>query len=264
MAGEARERILARLTEARDVDCVLGDVPPLAFELAHALGVPSIALANFSWDWIYESLGFAAAAATARRAYEKATLLLECTPAAPMDAFPERVSLGVLGRRSRASSGDVRRELGLAPDERCVLLALRAPLLDAIALPPPSPGVRYVSPAGAQRVREDAMVLPSRLDFLDALGIADAVVARAGYGIIGDCATNGAPLLWVRRDGFPEDAVLAAWLAGRDWARELSVDALMRGSWGAKLDEVRSLGRVAAADADVAARAALEIARLLD
>src|ERR1043166_5508339 len=32
---------------------VLGDIPPLAFEAAARAGVPSVGLANFSWDWIY-------------------------------------------------------------------------------------------------------------------------------------------------------------------------------------------------------------------
>ena len=40
----------------RDVGATLvaGDIPPLAFAAAHAAGVPSIALGNFTWDWIYE------------------------------------------------------------------------------------------------------------------------------------------------------------------------------------------------------------------
>ena len=33
---------------------VVGDIPPLAFEAAAAAGVPSIAIGNFTWDWIYE------------------------------------------------------------------------------------------------------------------------------------------------------------------------------------------------------------------
>ena len=33
---------------------VVGDIPPLAFAAAAAAGIPSIAIGNFTWDWIYE------------------------------------------------------------------------------------------------------------------------------------------------------------------------------------------------------------------
>ena len=32
---------------------VLGDIPPLAFMAAARAGVPSVAIGNFTWDWIY-------------------------------------------------------------------------------------------------------------------------------------------------------------------------------------------------------------------
>ena len=32
---------------------VIGDVPPLAFAAAQAAGLPSVLVANFTWDWIY-------------------------------------------------------------------------------------------------------------------------------------------------------------------------------------------------------------------
>src|SRR5262245_25808600 len=32
---------------------VLGDIPPLAFAAADRAGIPSIAISNFTWDWIY-------------------------------------------------------------------------------------------------------------------------------------------------------------------------------------------------------------------
>ena len=34
-------------------DLIVGDVPPLAFAVAASLGVPAVAIANFTWDWIY-------------------------------------------------------------------------------------------------------------------------------------------------------------------------------------------------------------------
>jgi UDP:flavonoid glycosyltransferase YjiC (YdhE family) len=36
-------------------DLVVGDIPPLAFSAAARAGVPSIAIGNFTWDWIYRA-----------------------------------------------------------------------------------------------------------------------------------------------------------------------------------------------------------------
>ena len=39
------------------VTLVVGDIPPLAFAAAARAGIPSIALGNFTWDWIYAVSG---------------------------------------------------------------------------------------------------------------------------------------------------------------------------------------------------------------
>src|SRR5262245_2001366 len=44
----------ASVIKASGARAVVGDIPPLAFEAAARAGVPSIALGNFTWDWIYE------------------------------------------------------------------------------------------------------------------------------------------------------------------------------------------------------------------
>src|SRR5947209_6268840 len=51
------ERAAAEIT-ALDHDrvrLIVGDIPSLAFEVAARLGVPSVAIGNFTWDWIYET-----------------------------------------------------------------------------------------------------------------------------------------------------------------------------------------------------------------
>jgi hypothetical protein len=35
---------------------IVGDIPPLAFAVGAAAGIPSIAIGNFTWDWVYGRL----------------------------------------------------------------------------------------------------------------------------------------------------------------------------------------------------------------
>jgi len=48
----AKETEFIRRTNSK---IILSDIPPLAFEVAHAAGIPGIGISNFSWDWIYAS-----------------------------------------------------------------------------------------------------------------------------------------------------------------------------------------------------------------
>jgi hypothetical protein len=238
---------------------VLGDVPPLAFAAAHVAGVPSFALASFSWDWIYERMGLAEAATGAAEAYARATLLLELEPAAPMPAFPRRIDVGIVGRTPHRDRHRIRETLGVEPQERLVLLAFREP--SPCALPPPSFGVRYVWPEPRGHDRAD--VLEAAAPFIDLVAAADVVVARAGYGILGDTAACGTPLLFVLREGFPEDDVLATWLADRPATHRLDAARLASGQWLAAVEELMCTQRPQPAAQDRVEAGVEALARVL-
>ena len=212
----------------RGFRAVLGDVPPLAFDAARAAGVPAFALANFTWDWIYERMGFPQAAANARAAYAGAELVFELEPAAPMTAFDRRVPVGVLGRPQSRPRHAIRRALGVEAHHRLVLVGFRNP--DTCLLPEPATDVRYLLP-GPHAPRADLVVNAGDVDFNDMMGAADVVVAKAGYGIVADSAACGTPLLYTLRSGFPEDEVLGRWLAERPACRFVSPYALSGGAW---------------------------------
>jgi len=228
----------ARRLAAGGFDLVLGDVPPLAFDAAGRAGLASVALANFSWDWIYQQMGLAEAAAAAAASYRRAGVLLELEPCAPMDAFPQRVAVGVLGRPAGRPRDRVRDELGVEAGTRLVLVALRAP--GVCGLPAPRSGLCYAVPGVdvAGLGRTDVVEVPSGVSFVDLLSAADAVVAKPGYGIIGDSTWCGAPLLYTKGRGFPESRYLEAWLARRPATRTVTAAALAAGSWSDEIGEL--------------------------
>ncbi len=243
--GDALERWLARLPDIvaretlrlrRGFDLVLGDVPPPVFEAAAAAGVESVALANFSWDWIYRQLGFEAAAVASEAMYARAGLLLETTPSAPMDAFVRRQALGLVTRKPPGLRDRTRALLGAGDRESVVLVALRADSASLLRFPAPMRHVRYLLPSGWPGDGERADVrCESTLDFLELLEAADVVVGKPGYGLIGDVAASATRLLYLSRPGFPENEVLEAWLAQRAGTRRVSREALHCGGWSQDL-----------------------------
>jgi L-arabinokinase len=203
---------------------VLGDIPPLAFAAAAEGGVPSVALGNFSWDWIYAHLArrepaLAEAAARAREAYARADLLLRLPFAGDLSAFRRIEDVPLVARSPRVARSEARARLGL--DARpAVLLSF-----GGVGLPGLKPAAFEgltghqvlltgrvgdgATPANVRRLDGPAL-LAARLEYPDLVGAADVVVTKPGYGIVSDCIGAGTRLVYTDRGDFPEYPVMVA------------------------------------------------------
>jgi hypothetical protein len=221
---------------------ILGDVPPLAFEAAAEVGVPSIALANFSWDWIYrhmarELAALTAAADWAAAAYARAGLLLRLPFAGDLSAFPKAVDIPLIARRPRVARPEVRRLLGLGAGPVALVsfggvgLGSFAPRVLAgiaevqfvgVGLPGPAPpNVRLVT--GAE-------MAALGLRYEDVVGAADVVVTKPGYGIVSDAIGAGVRIVYTERGDFPEYPILVAGMARHVPSAHVSNLDLMTGN----------------------------------
>ncbi len=231
------ERECARHRDDDDASLIFSDVAPLAFDVADRLGLRAVAMANFTWDWIYRELGYCEEADRAASAYAHAELLLELEPGCPMPAFGARKNIGVIGRRSANNRHAIRKRLGIAPEERLIMPGFRSLDPRIVSLPDPELALRYVIP-GNPIERADIVDAPATFTFVDLLAAADLVVAKPGYGIIGDCAVAGTPMLYPSRVGFPEDPYLERWLADQTVSAPIDAQRLAEGNW---IDDAEAL-----------------------
>lgn len=233
----AREARWLRESGAR---VVLGDIPPLAFDAAADAGVPSIALANFSWDWIYRHLaarnpGLHEAADHAARAYSRGGLLLELPFAGDLSAFPRRERIPLVARRPGVGRAETRRRLGL---DGTVLLwsfgGLGLPGFDPRVLAG-TPGVTFVvsdaAPALPGNVRLVAArdMDAARIEYVDLVAAADVVVTKPGYGIVSDAIAARTRMLYTDRGDFPEYPIMVREMG--EWlpAEHVTNDQLLAG-----------------------------------
>ena len=244
---------------------VVGDVPPLAFAAAARAGVPSVALANFTWDWIYDACApFArhpAVIAGMREAYGLATSALRLPMHGgfePMQAVVRDIPF--IARRSALGRAAARRALGLSDSQRVVLPSFGA---YGLALPyadlAVSPSFTLLLPPGSEAGLE-----AGRLRYEDLVAAADVVVSKPGYGIVSDCIANGAALLYAMRGGFVEEELLAAEMPRVLRCRPLSQEDLRAGRWDlaieALMDQPPPPDRPDIDGADTAARHILDAA----
>jgi len=229
----------------RHCDVVVGDIPPLAFEAARRAGVPSVAITNFSWDWIYRAYlpsepRFAPIIDRMTNHYGAATLLLRLPFHGDLSAFPRHRDIPLITRRSECSRDAQRRLLGLGGGaialvsfggfglSRLPLARIARERPDWTFLLPGShggSGPPNIVSFDARRVRHE-----------DLVAAADVVMTKPGYGIVAECLANGARILYTSRGDFPEYPILEAAVRRHAHARYVSQEALLAGRIGDALD----------------------------
>jgi L-arabinokinase len=245
----------ASLRRAR-ATVVVGDIPPLAFAAAAAAGIPSVALGNFTWDWIYEGYPqfedrSPQVLDAIRAAYAHATIALRLPlhgGFAPMRSVVR--DLPLIARRAPLGRAGARHALGLSPDEPVVLASFGA---YGAALPYAQIAARtaftlVVTDTEGARDREAS---PRQLRHftrreLRALGVrypdlvaaADVVVSKPGYGIVSECIANGAALLYTSRGRFAEHDVFVAEMPRVLRCRFVSPADLWDGRWNEGIEEL--------------------------
>jgi L-arabinokinase len=205
---------------------VLGDIPPLAFAAAEAAGLPGLAMANFSWDWIYAyRAGYEPAlldaVAWAEDGYGRAERLFRLPFYGDLSAFRQIEDVPLVARRPMVDRATARRRLRLPLAEPIVLLSFGGIGLQGFeagrwgAMAPyevvvsENPGER---PANVHVVDRPALHAAG-LGYADLVAAADVVVTKPGYGIVTDCIGAGTGLVYTDRGDFPEYPILVEQMA---------------------------------------------------
>lgn len=269
----------AELLTREEATLVVSDIPPLAIAAATRLGLPSVAIANFTWDWIYETHpgfdGIPDVLASIRAAYAQTTLALELPFGGGFDVFPRTERLPLVCRRPTWAPSDTRAALGLPLNRPIALLSfggyglpdLDLSLLDCLAdwtvvttdrtRTPDGPEARSVLRVPESAFRDGA---PRYEDLVAAV---EVVVTKPGYGIIAECLAAGTAMVYTSRGSFREYDVLVRHLPRFVRSLFLAQDDLFAGRWRNVLERARALPpppeRMALDGAEVAATRLLQI-----
>jgi len=251
----AKEAAYLRETGAR---VVIGDIPPVAIAAAHSAGIPSVAIGNFTWDWIYEDYRHEGALELAddiRRLYRNATRVLRL-PMAGGFAGLESITRDIpfIARRSQRTQDDVRGSLGLPARSEGKPLVLMSfggygvAGLDTAALGTlkdftiattdvPVSG-NAIKPAAEVLHISEQQIYDNGLRYEDLVRAADVVVTKPGYGIISEAIANGASLLYTSRGHFVEYDVLVKEMPTYLRVQFIEQDDLLSGNWSTAMQKL--------------------------
>jgi L-arabinokinase len=220
---------------ANNVTLAVADLPPLGIASASAVGIPAIALGNFTWDWIYAHYDGGDQLAAQIGEIYKATTQALCLPMwGGFETMPLVTELPFVARRSARGPGEVRDALNIPDGQPVVLISfggLGLEGLDVSALAR-MPGYHILQPGS---IDEEAMYA-SGYRYEDLVRAVDVVVTKPGYGIISECLANDTALLYTSRGDFREYQVLVD--AMPEFLRCAFIDHgdLFAGRWAPHLD----------------------------
>lgn len=246
--GASQDRIVdaeTKFVKKERIDVIVSDIPPLASEVGQAAGVPTVAIGNFSWDFIYEPYihsypSFAGLIDEIRASYEKTDMLLRLPFHDDMTAFPRQRDIPLVVRKQVAGPEETRSRLGIHPgDPRSIILvALRT--------------YEVIPPRAIQELAEsDEFIvlsfdpLPFKAEggvhvlspqwqpseFPDVIGISDLAISKLGYGIVSECVAGRTPLMYIPRDDFAEYEVLRSGMRGVLPSYLAPRDDFLQGKW---------------------------------
>lgn len=228
-----------------NIKLVIGDIPALAFAVAQKAGIPSIAIGNFSWDWIYEPYckvnpGFEKYVSKFYGYYKNCDLLLKLPFHGKMPAFQNFVEIPLVCRKARRRRKDIRRQIGCRPEEKVVLIALRENDRSGIDLQQLAKmrDKIFIFSGPVQKRPNFRSIDGASFSFEDLINAVDVVVSKPGYGVVSDCIANTTPLLYTDRADFRECEVLITGLRNFTNSAFLEQNEFYKGNWGEALEQL--------------------------
>ncbi len=219
---------------------VVGDISPFAVAVAQKAGIPSVIVANFSWNWIFEVFldqnpAFQGIIDRISDYYRQCSLLLRTPLSGDLSVFPDIRDIPLIVRRSSMTREESRHHFGIDQDARVVLVSFGGMGIDAIK-------------AGFLETYNDITFLtfdeklngPENVHYLhprdtyhpDAIRASDLALAKMGYGIVTECIAHQIPIAYPPRNSFPEHKVLVE--QSKHWIETFAIaeDDFNRGNWG--------------------------------
>ena len=239
----------------RQLECriIVCDIAPMGLLAAKHIGIPSVLVENFTWDWIYQQ--YSGVNENINRYIDYLKPIFEsadyhvqtkpiCSPKSP-DLVTGPVSRGPKTPRDR-----IRQRLGLPTDRNMVLITTGGipqsynflPRLEELS------EFTFVIPGAgpAIDIKNNLIILPHRSDYYhpDLVIASDAVIGKVGYSTLAEVYYAGAPFGYVARANYNESGPMVNFIEQQMSGFAVEESEFINGEWMDKIEELLMLPRV--------------------
>lgn len=233
---------------SNDISLIIGDTPPLCFEIAARAGIPSISITNFTWDVIYRAYidaypGFRSLVDRMTEFYGQTTLAFTLPYPCDTSMFPCQQAIPWIARESSWTKAQARSEFELPDNATIVLLSFGGLGLDRLPLAKLNEqrDFFFVTTGERRKLDGNLLVLPdTQSQYEDLVRAVDAIVTKPGYGIVADVLAHHLPILYTDRGDFPEYPRLVEALHDCATAEFIPQDELLAGKLDLHLQRLLS------------------------
>jgi UDP:flavonoid glycosyltransferase YjiC (YdhE family) len=229
----------------KDVQLIVSDMPPIAFEIASAAKLPSVAITHFTWDWVYEHyIGdypeYAYLVETLRESYLKASLALQMQVPIPhpFTMFKNVEALALVHNATTKSRQQIREEFAIPDELPMILLSMGGHewgSSDIRALKAYKDAAFLLMPSAWEQVKDSPAQFRSvpmdYPDYHNLIAAADVVVGKAGGSTVAEVLGHQTPMIYTTQQHWRESALLAESLESFGIAQHVPMEDFMKGAW---------------------------------
>ncbi|CAK9216976.1 unnamed protein product [Sphagnum jensenii] len=219
---------------------VVSDIVPIACKAAAQVGIPSVCVSNFSWDFIYSE--YVTVAGNDHRSivwqiaedYSHALFVIRLPGYCPMPAFRDVIDVPMIVRKVHRSRQQVRKDLGISEKVKVLLFNFggqdaRWSLKEEYI---PQGWLCLVCGAPAEQQLASNFIRMDRDSYMpDLIAASDCMLGKIGYGTVSETLSCNTPLVFVRRDHFSEEPFLRKMLEFNRGGVEMNRRDFLSGRW---------------------------------
>jgi uncharacterized protein (TIGR00661 family) len=237
----------------RNLDLILSDISPLGLWVADKLGVPSILIENFTWDWIYDyylnhytQLG--GYISILRNIYQLPKLHFTCEPYCirPKNS----IIVSPVFREIRTSKREIRNQLGLNEKDFLVLITMGGIPIDHhednFFLN--TGNIKFLFPINNVETKldnENFIFLPHNHPYFhpDLVNASDIVIGKLGYSTVTEVHSLTKPFLFIGRKNFRESNVLENFVREKMVSDEIELNQLFSSNTVEKIQNLIAISK---------------------
>jgi hypothetical protein len=195
-----------KFCETHNIDLVLSDITPQPFILADKLGIPGIAISNFTWHYIFYNLfGDIPLTEQIKEAYQCANIALTLPFNEDMNIFKKKKEISLVSREITVDRRDMRRKCGISDDELLVYVGVGKsfnPSFMRSMKPIEALNVKFLISSDAELPFENVIRIPnSETETQNYIAMCDLIVSKTGYGTVSEAVRAKIPMFLLERDG---------------------------------------------------------------
>ena len=236
--------------KALEPDAILCDISPTGLKISKSLGIPSVLIENFSWDWMYETYFTEAPELKAlsmrlEKIYSHASIRIHATPCC--NPYNAKNIVPPIYREGREKSEDLRKKLRITDKEELILVTtggieLNYQFVEELKQIKDN---TFILTGNFQKVEKigNLIFMPMQNEywFPDLIKAAKIVVGKIGYGTLVECWAGKTAMLAIFRKKFRESDTLRSFAQKNMPFHEISESEFTSGQWINKMLEFPKL-----------------------